>query len=374
MPRRYFTIVLIGACAALAGTASSMSWTSTPAAAHAKHHSPRSSSSLTTAAPSPIPTNAPTPAPAPSPSPTPRPSPSPSPASGNYHVAGNQIIDPSGARFVIKGTDTIYGRFFDPNSGGFDLDSYNAAASTFATERGLGYTAIRLDAGPAGLTYLGTAEFWIEMDNVINLATNGGMVVIVSPYGDSSALPSFDGQVAARYMHNPRVWVKNANEPDPLSTWATWQTNTQAEVNAIRQAGNTAPIVLNGPGYSWDWAQYPSYRINDSSLVLGPHRYANGSTSFDPATVDWAVLTTQGYAVYMDEWGNDDVGAPNPAGSSTWNQQFGAFLATWTNTQGGSGGMGFNWYWSDGDSMTSPIGVLNQWGQEFQSDFVVKVQ
>jgi cellulase (glycosyl hydrolase family 5) len=277
---------------------------------------------------------------------------------------------------VIKGADTVYGRFGGGNYNGYGLWNYNTAARDYGIEKGLGFTAVRLCTTPDAISYLGATEFWKEMDNVINLATNqNGFVVIISQDGNSTGnMAVFDGQVAARYKNNPRVWLKNNNEPDPYSSWATWRAATQAEVNAIRQAGNTQPIVLNAPNWSWDFSQYPNYPINDSNLILGPHLYQNKATNIDIAGINaaWAGMTARGYAVYMDEWGNDN--GPGNLGTSTWNQQLGDFLANWTNTAGGSGALGFNWYWSSGNAMTDGNGNLIQWGQDFQNHFVSKVR
>ena len=73
----------------------------------------------------------------------------------------------------------------------------------------------------------------------------------------------------------------------------------------------------------------------------------------------------------MDEFGNDDVGAPNPTGSPAWNTGFITYLVNWSKTQGGSGALAFVDAWVDGNSMINGDGSFNAWGTQFTTQYVM---
>lgn len=287
---------------------------------------------------------------------------------GQFHVQGNTILDPAGKPFVVKGADMVYGRFAGGDAGGFGLENYTNAARDLDALRGMSGNAIRLSLS---LNQVNTHHQWGEVDTIVHLATQRKMVVVMSQDDTGGAVAAGLQALALRYKSNPYVWMKPANEPHADSqSWANWQREESTWVQAIRSGGNTAPIVLNAPAWSWTWAQYPDFKINDTNIVLGPHIYANGSQTFDPGRVDWARLSSI-YPVMVDEVGNDDVGAPNPSGSASWNRQFFTFLATWVKNQHGAGCLAFNWNWSDGNSMTDGHDNLKAWGQVYRTYFLM---
>jgi Glycosyl hydrolases family 16 len=128
MPRRYFTIALVGVCAALAGTASPMSWTSKSAAAHAKHHSPGSSLSFMPS-PSPTPTPTPTPSLSPAPNPSPSPSPSTSPSPSPSPMPSRSLLSPSGQAMPVGDLPGWQQIFTDDFTTNVPLGSFPSAVS-----------------------------------------------------------------------------------------------------------------------------------------------------------------------------------------------------------------------------------------------------
>ena len=286
---------------------------------------------------------------------------------GQFHVQGNTILDPAGRPFVVKGADMVYGRFAGGDADGFGFQNYSNAARDLDALKGMGGNAIRLSLS---LNQVNTHHRWGEVDAIVQLATQRKMVVVISQDDTAGAVAAGLQALAQRYKSNPYVWMKPANEPHGASqSWANWRREENTWVQAIRAGGNTAPIVLNAPAWSWTWAQYADFKIHDTNIVLGPHIYANGSQTFDPGRVDWASLSSS-YAVMVDEVGNDDVGAPTPTGSASWNRQFFTFLANWVRNQHGAGCLAFNWNWSDGNSMTDGHDHLNAWGQAYRTYFL----
>jgi hypothetical protein len=67
----------------------------------------------------------------------------------------------------------------------------------------------------------------------------------------------------------------------------------------------------------------------------------------------------------------DEIGNYNGGGQNTlWYQGMTDFLATWTNTRGGAGAIGFNSYWSDANSMTTNGVTKNAWGTYYNGHFL----
>jgi hypothetical protein len=214
MPRRYFTIVLVGVCAALAGTASPVSTTSKPAAAHDKRHSPSSSSSpMPSPSPTPAPTPTPTPTPIPtsappSPSPLPYPSPAPSPSPAHLgpvtvrHYASNSNFDSSGT--------------YTPATDGFNIADLSSVS-----------TLNSLPGGEQGLIWIGQC--------------GGATTTFVN------AITPFIG--------NPKVfgfYLMDEPDPDPAGIYGAYcsQANLKAESDWIHvnDAGAKTFVVLQNMG------------------------------------------------------------------------------------------------------------------------------
>jgi hypothetical protein len=240
--------------------------------------------------------------------------------------------------------------------------------------------------------------------------------------------------LSSYYASDPYVLFSPSNEPDcnaaasflydytgdtsNCSSWTSWHAEQQQFVQAIRDGqgpaggnqGSSSPIVVNGPSWSWDLSQIDSatYRLTDpmfpsgANIVYGAHRYANDCAHFDNTPSSeypngqitavqqaWANLAATN-AVYIDEVGSYDGPAPgfnagcNGSGGATWNAitwlkdpstgtGFIPWAMSWIQSGGGSGMVGFNWHWVDGNDMTGnqstyPVPAdetFDQWGTIF---------
>ena len=290
-----------------------------------------------------------------------------------YHVSGNAIVDAGGNRFVVKGADAVYGRFAGGDPNGYGLRNYQNAQRDLDNLRSQGVNTIRISVayndyagGP-----LGSTEFLNELDQVVAWVTQRGMVAEISQgeSGFSTNVVNFVALLAGRYQPNPFVWIKPDNEPScavytaNCGNWPYWQSTEQQFVQAIRNAGNTRPIVINCVGWSWDCSQIGSYPLGDANLIYGAHRYGNGASSFDAASAascdsSWANLASS-YPMIVDEVGLYNGTASPPA----WGAGFLDYVNNWVKTRNGSGLIGFNDSWSDANSMTNADGSWNAWGQ-----------
>lgn len=286
-------------------------------------------------------------------------------------VQGNKVLDDDGKQFIFLGIDACYGPF-----AGGDPDNPEFAASNI--QRDLDYATKNLHINSIRLSidiaYVDSSGRWSSVDSVVANATNRGLKVVISCNDAENVSPSRMQQLAARYANNSRVLITPANEPWADSqSWASWRTQEQAWVNAIRAGGNKQPIVLQCPGWSWDWSPYPNYALTDPAgigLILGPHRYSNGDTSVSNATLNsvFGDLANR-WPILMDEWGNYNEGV---TGNASWNRAIGTYLVNLIS-RGGCGALGFTWTWSDDNALFTGS-TLTAWGQQYRDYFLVPAQ
>jgi hypothetical protein len=331
-----------------------------------------------------------------------------------FRVHGNQILDPRGEPFVVKGVNAVYGRFAGGDQLGFGLMNVQSVRRDAETLRELGVNLVQIYTAPwiATTGSVPYQQYLDELDHTVATMTARGMVVELGQdqYLSSSAdMAAFDGMLAARYRWNPYVWLKPVNEPNcsfgataQCHDWTFWQQEERAYVAAIRQAGNTAPIIVNGVTWSWDLSQVASHPLGDGDVVFGAHRYANDCATFDdtPSAESpngqisavnrlWAGLSAT-LPVVVDEVGNYDGPAPgydagcNGSGPHTWNaftwvQSYVPWLTDWVNRRSGDGVIAFNWRWEDGNTLTGsptetgPTEKLNAWGALYRSAYLRRV-
>jgi hypothetical protein len=302
-------------------------------------------------------------------------------AAGGYQVTGNRIVDSTGAPFIVKGADALFGRFAGGDVNGYGLHNYQNAQRDLDNLQSQGVNLIRVSVAYVDYATgpLGPIEYLSELDQVVSWVTQRGMVMEVSQgeSGFSTAVVDFVAMLAGRYAGNPLVWIKPDNEPNCVSgdltycgDWTYWQSSEQQLVQAIRAAGNTQPIVVNCIWWSFVCDQVASYPLGDPNLVYGAHRYGNGNVTFDGAQAAscdalWANLASS-YPVIVDEVGLYN-GMTSP---SSWGAGFLDYAADWVRTRKGSGVIAFSDSWSDGNSMTDYTdGSWNDWGQTLITHF-----
>ena len=309
-----------------------------------------------------------------------------------FTIHGNKILDPNGNPFIIKGVEMIAGRFAGGDANGLGLSNYKNAPRDLDKMKSLGINLIRLSVSadaatlpPTDPNYIPNNLYLQQMDNAVQWITQRGMVAEISQ-GETANFNKalqFVHSLAERYKSNPWVWIQPDNEPNCVlgdqghcDDWHLWQQQESQYVRAIRQAGNTAPIVVNGISWSWVLDNIASYPLGDKSIIYGAHIFNAGVTSFTltgqsgEAWCDahWANLSTQ-FPIIVDRVGTYNGFTP----SLTWNQGFLDFAADWVNVRQGDGVIAFVGRWSDANSLYDDQGNLNEWGTLFFDHYVTKV-
>jgi hypothetical protein len=329
-------------------------------------------------------------------------------ATAGYQVVGNQIIDPGGQVFIVKGITDEYGPWLTLNDGGYAAPQYTYAQRDFSlfVQQGINY--VRMWVSP-GIT---TNTTWqTQVENAVSWATGDGLVVEFSimPNANTNgpnssqiqAITSADQWLAATFASNPKVWINPLNEPE--CSWASgtycsdlqiWQVEEQGFIDAVRAQGFRNPLVIQGPNWSWKVADLlnPSYALADpqNNLIYAAHRYGNNNQTF------WGPNNTSNndglpepqscaqdfgnaaatHAIIVDEFGDDN--GSGFLNSETWTDGFIDWVANWVNTGQGSGAVAFEWFWSDGNSQTgtsitnyeSTKPSLVPWGSYFTTNYL----
>ncbi|HEX4430984.1 MAG TPA: glycoside hydrolase family 5 protein [Frankiaceae bacterium] len=250
-----------------------------------------------------------------------------------YTVAGNAILDPTGAPVTLRGV----------NRNGLDYmnHGYYSGMTDVSAMSDWGSNIVRVQMSEdfwltSSCQY--SASYQQAVDTAVYEITQKGMVALLDLHtsmtdSDCPGAPSqqkmadtraitFWGQVAARYANDPLVAFDLYNEPHdiPLNVWRDggqvddWQAaGMQQMYNAVRGAGATNLVFVSGT----DWA----YSIDDELLdpldgygiVMAPHVYYGDRCSGLPLTidVDWGP-TSAAHPVVITEFGS-------PCATSTYN-------------------------------------------------------
>ena len=199
--------------------------------------------------------------------------------SNSYQVSNGQIIDPNAQVFVARGIDVMEG---------------NQPSAALLQQDFPGINFVRLAiydyASPTALT------------SYVNDLTSHGIVVELEDHANSNGSNAggsqgqiFTGQeltnesnwyssIASAFKDNPLVWFGTDNEPSEYDASGTfnptalsdWQLQTY---NAIRNAGNTSPVMLEANGWSSNGApvMLQGYNASDyagmKNVVWDPHYY-----------------------------------------------------------------------------------------------------
>ncbi len=165
-----------------------------------------------------------------------------------FSVQNGRLIGPNGQPFVAKGI----------NIGDWVLSQAigNASAQPLTTDFP-GVNFVRLDIAPFGSAdnTVDNLDPLSSIEQSVNWATSHGIVVdiVYLPYDRTltgsplSTAAAWYGRLAAAFKANPYVWFETQNEPPDTAGNAVSNEMT-AIYNAVRDAGNTAPILLTPHG------------------------------------------------------------------------------------------------------------------------------
>jgi hypothetical protein len=267
------------------------------------------------------------------------------------------------------------------------LINYQNARRDLDNMKAAGYNLARISASydlgnlsPASPDYIPVTQYLSELDNVVQMVTQRGMVALLSngQTARTEDVNAFAALLAVRYRTNPLVWLKPDNEPNCEDgdralcfDWMTWQLQEARYVKTIRAAGFTGPIVVNCIAWSFDCSKVLSYPLGDAQLIYGAHAYGAGATTWDAAQqadVDakWANLSAR-VPVIVDEVGT----TVPPSSPLTWSQGFLTYVVNWVRNRSGSGCIAFVNSWSSDNAMIdATTGKWNAWGQTYLDFYV----
>ena len=302
-----------------------------------------------------------------------------------FNVSGNKLIDPHGRQFIVRGIASPYGPFC---GGVKDWDSINTIERDYSIIKELGCNLVRICVAYKATSAEADRKKLVHV--VAKAREKGFAVEIANSYtsftvntktavGDQ---PSWLAWLANRWKDDPYVWLVPINEPNgappgnraKLNDWSFWQEEQNQYIEIIRKAGNTAPLIINTPVWSWDFSGIDKYPLKDplKKIIYAAHRYANENKSFTDeqetnCDKSWASLAAR-YPIVVDEVGGQN--SPYEI-HSEWNRGFVSYCADWVNDKQGCGVVAFNWYWCDDNSMSGDwrrnrnTGELNEWDGSF---------
>ncbi|GEM44472.1 cellulase family glycosylhydrolase [Deinococcus cellulosilyticus] len=330
------------------------------------------------------------------------------PQATGFTVQGDQILDPSGQPFTVKGMSVAYQTFIfnGQNHGGYDRANFKYLDQMLDDLKARGVNLARIFVTQPIVSrtasWNGGKGYLTMLDEVVSKVNARGMVALVtnSYRSFSSTDLNFVSTLASRFKNNPLVWLTPMNEPNcagntysetKCENWAVWKKEQNQYIQTIRNAGFTGPILINSIRYSWDLTQVlnPTYKLSDplNRLIYGAHRYGNENETWDAdqaadADALWANLAST-VPVVLDE-----VGADNGEGefdtpfvnSLQWADGFMQYVSQWIMNRGGDGVIGFTSYTSDGNTIYQDAGYitgnvpqpvlplkLTRWGEIFFS-------
>jgi hypothetical protein len=319
--------------------------------------------------------------------------------STDFSVAEGELRAPDGSRFVVEGVAGPYPTFVRDgreDHGGFDVAALRNSRRDVAIAGRMGANLVRVFVTPeVGEDPGGLAE----LDRVVSDARAAGMVVLIAnSYASFDEALPWVRDLAERYAGDPYVWLTPMNEPncagDPYYLpgecergWGRWRREHQAYLDAIREAGFTAPVLVNTVRYSWDLRKIDRFPLSDpvGRVIYGAHRYGNDHRRFSRserrlADELWADRAAE-YAVVADE-----IGAHNGSGFRNdldWNRGLLRFARGWVANRGGDGLVAFAMSSSDRNSILRRHGYegdtprlgpgLSAWGRLFRDEFLERV-
>nr|WP_294553582.1 cellulase family glycosylhydrolase [uncultured Rhodopila sp.] len=296
-------------------------------------------------------------------------------ATGAFYTTSGQIVGPNGEPFIARGIDVMEG----------DQPTLGQLQSDFP---GINFVRLAIYdyASPTALASyvnsLTAAGIVVELEDHTNSdgSDGGGNSGTIFTGTQLSNELSWYSSIATAFKSNPYVWFGTDNEPsevdssgntDPAAL-STWQQQTY---DAVRNAGNTNPIMVEMNGWtdpaSFGQGYTASVYAGMSNIVWDVHYYgwlSNYST--DQATVSATLAADIAQAqtitsangtvpVLIGEYGNSTTGQAIDANGSQVvtavdNSGFGSAAWAW-----GTG--------NPGDGLTTSSGGVSAYGQQVAS-------
>lgn len=339
----------------------------------------------------PSPVQAPSPSPSPTPTPTPTATATPTPTASSTPalavadstgstaprpvVSGNRILDSrSGSVWTAHAVN--WPSFEYACQQGWGESASGATAAAAAAMVSWGITAVRIplnqdcwlgvDGSPA---YGTTASYEAALAAWVSTLNRAGLVVILdlhwtAPGGSAAdgqrAMPdaqsvTFWSQAATYFKNSPSVLFETFNEPYSRGSyqlsWSCWKNggcqvptaNDQSAlgtstytahgmaeiVTAIRAAGATQPILLDGIDYANDLRGWLANKPNDSQLIASWHNYPGQRCQTSTCWNSEIVPVAASVPVIATEFGETDGGSSFMTTFMDWADAAGVGYAPW---------------------------------------------
>lgn len=192
-----------------------------------------------------------------------------------FKVCGSKIYDPTGKEFIVKGTNAGGPGWVWPENtvGYFD----HIVKWKFNTIRLVTVGAPTLDSYTSfqcpktnwpqyKYTTFGT------MREIIKKYTDAKIVVLIDwqevggIYTDLNCAKNWWTMLANEYKSNPYVWFDMYNEPN--TSKASWASNFQTIINAIRGTGNNNIIVASGNYWAQEANSWSCSNVSDANSAI----------------------------------------------------------------------------------------------------------
>ncbi len=291
-----------------------------------------------------------------------------------FRVQGTELLAPDGEPFVIRGVVMPYGTFAGGPGAGAAETNFRELTADLRRVRHAGGNLIRVFVDPKTL---GAGGF-DRLDRVVAEARGQGFVVQLSgAFATAQAARPLVRQLAEHFNGDPWVWLQPMNEPQCTTAedkalghcgdWGRWQADHRAYLNIIRAAGVTSPVVVNTPNFSTDLRELDRHPLDDDQVLFGVHRYGNERASFtgDERRLVEAQIgePSRRHPTFVDEVGN--FNGPQFPNAIAWSDGMTRWAAGWIARGDGLGATGFNWRWSDANTMIDGAGKPTPWGTVF---------
>ena len=293
-------------------------------------------------------------------------------ATGQFHVSNGQIIGPGGQPFVAAGIGVAEG-------------NQPSAATLQSDFPGVNFVRLAIydyqdpSSLAAYVDQLTSAGMVVELEDHSNDAgnTGGGAGTIFTGQALTTEL-NWYSSIASAFANNPNVWFGTNNEPSEIDSsgntdpaaLSTWQQQTYT---AIRDTGNTSPIMVEMNSYSpasTGQGYTPSVYAGMTNIVWDIHYYgwlSGYSTDQNTVTQTLDGMVSQAQTltsadgtvpVIIGEYGNSTDGStPDPNGDQVVQavQSSGLGRSAWLYAVSG------------GDGLINGDGSVSSYGQEVAS-------
>jgi hypothetical protein len=208
-------------------------------------------------------------------------------ATGQFHVVNGSIVDPNGKPFFARGVNVP-----DSQMGSVDQILAHLPGINFVRLAVFSYQPPEVYS--SFIKTMSDHGIVVELENHTNGTGDNRGGARGSAFTGSKLAAESDwySSVAHAYAPNPYVWFGTNNEP-PQDGLPAWQ---QATYNAIRDAGNNNPIMIEFPGggvpglESVGYGMDPSVYGRMSNIVADIHYYGwESKFSTDQQTVDFVL-------------------------------------------------------------------------------------